>query len=1143
MLIAYTGGMLWTRIRRRWLCKKTGRWAAVRLRLLAAVVVVCFFSGNALFSAESPDSALPPRSFFEQVFNDVPLGVFAFGTDGTLFFANTTIAVLLESSVEKLEGLLLFSLPDAEVVDAVRQALGGEPARYLGEYTSVTSGAVRPIRAFFLPLFNEAGAVVGGFSVVEDMKDSPIFSRYVHTIRIGLAVFISVLLVLLLLLFRNLRRQKHMARSLETKAQELEYYFSSALDLLCIADTKGNFVRVNRAWEEILGYTARDLERKTFLEFVHPDDMAATLEAMKKLDQQEDILEFTNRYRRSDGEYRYIEWHSSPKGSLIYAAARDITERKNAEKAAEEWQHVMQHVIRHDPNSIAVLDKNLHFIFVSDRFRKDYRVENVDILGKHHYEVFPDIPETWREVHRRALQGEVLAEEESRFEREDGTVDWTRWECRPWYAMDGSIGGIVLYTEVITRRKQMEDTLKASNERLDLAMDAGEHGFWDWNLETNETFFSPAYYTMLGYENEAMPMHFETFETLLHPDDRDAVLPLVSESIKQGKPYEVEFRLRCRDGSWKWILGKGKSYESDASGKPRRAVGVHVDIDERKRSEEELRQSEQRAVAQRFAIAELTTAGYDLEDDARTYAAITELVSRTLHVCRVSIWLLSPDGTKLRCEDLYEREQRLHSRGEVVDTALTPNYFSTLDRETRVAAEDAQADERTLELKPHYLEPHGVASLLDSAIVVDRKLIGVLSCESINEQRRWHLDEQSFTGTVAAIIAQMHVARQRRETEQTITALFASMTEMVVMHELVFDAKGKAVNYRITDCNSAYSSVTGITREAAVGSLGTDVYGSAEPPYFEEFSRVALTGKPYHYETFYEPMNKYFSISVVSPGKNKFATITSDITEAKQVQQIIAAKNKELEQIVYVASHDLRSPLVNVDGYGREMEYSVAELREALEKKQDIGGVLEKTMPDITDSLQHIRSSTRQMDVLLKGLLTLSRSGRAALQIEPLDVDAIVRDVVANMDYQIGEAGAEILIDTLPSCRGDIVQITQVFGNLVSNALKYLVPERPGRIRITGAVQSGRAVYCVEDNGCGIAPEHQEYIFELFHRLEPAKTEGEGLGLTIIRQILSRLDGEIWLTSEPGAGSRFYVSLPFAKTKTKSKFQQNSLHR
>ncbi|MCQ1537851.1 PAS domain S-box protein [Methanocalculus taiwanensis] len=137
----------------------------------------------------------------------------------------------------------------------------------------------------------------------------------------------------------------------KTQSEELENFFRVNLDLLCIADLEGNFIKINETWSAILGYSTEELNKRKFLEFVHPDDMQATLDTIACLGQGEDVLNFTNRYRCKDGSYRSIEWRSHPKGNLIYAAARDITERKAAEEAiqtANKKLQLLSSITRHD---------------------------------------------------------------------------------------------------------------------------------------------------------------------------------------------------------------------------------------------------------------------------------------------------------------------------------------------------------------------------------------------------------------------------------------------------------------------------------------------------------------------------------------------------------------------------------------------------------------------------------------------------------------------------------------------------------------------------------------------------------------------------------------------------------------------------
>lgn len=258
--------------------------------------------------------------------------------------------------------------------------------------------------------------------------------------------------------------------------------------------------------------------------------------------------------------------------------------------------------------------------------------------------------------------------------------------------------------------------------------------------------------------------------------------------------------------------------------------------------------------------------------------------------------------------------------------------------------------------------------------------------------------------------------------------------------------------------------------------------------------------------------------------------IQDSAQEREQLMRTLAAKNEELESIVFISSHDLRSPLVNIQGFSGELDRSCNDIKKLLEK-HDVSLEVRKQFSDLLQndialSLEYISNSTARMDMLLKGLLKLSRLGRAAMDIQKLDMNNLLKEILQTMRFQINQMDVDIEVDDLPECCGDDSQIKQVFSNLINNAIKYRSPDKRIKIHISGKKENSKSIYCVEDNGMGIAKEYYGRIFEIFHRLNPdKKAEGEGLGLTIVRRILDRHNGRIWVESEYGKGSKFYIEL------------------
>ena len=253
--------------------------------------------------------------------------------------------------------------------------------------------------------------------------------------------------------------------------------------------------------------------------------------------------------------------------------------------------------------------------------------------------------------------------------------------------------------------------------------------------------------------------------------------------------------------------------------------------------------------------------------------------------------------------------------------------------------------------------------------------------------------------------------------------------------------------------------------------------------------------------------------------------------------QELQALNQEMEDLLHVASHDLRAPLINIQGFTQRLSPLMQQTIQTLERlgagshgeepRRQITELKRDLELRFTESLRFISKGVEKMDALLASLLAVSRVGRRADPIRPQDLNDILDDVLTTFGHQIQERSIQVIRHPLPAgvpCRRN--EINQVFSNLISNAVNYMGASERRFIEIGGAAH-GDAVECyVKDTGIGIASEDQERIFQMFTRLHAIDASGEGIGLAYARRILRSHGGRIWVTSARGQGSTFTFTLP-----------------
>ncbi|WP_238297015.1 sensor histidine kinase, partial [Methylobacterium soli] len=252
-----------------------------------------------------------------------------------------------------------------------------------------------------------------------------------------------------------------------------------------------------------------------------------------------------------------------------------------------------------------------------------------------------------------------------------------------------------------------------------------------------------------------------------------------------------------------------------------------------------------------------------------------------------------------------------------------------------------------------------------------------------------------------------------------------------------------------------------------------------------------------------------------------FGTNT-DITAERGARLALAEANEEVQRYAYIVSHDLRAPLVNIMGFSSELDLLRQDIAAALGDDPRAAAL----DADFTESLGFIQAAVGKMERLIGAILRLSREGKRQFRPEPLDMGAILRGLADVQRHQAERGGAAVEIGPMPDLLADRLAVEQIFGNLLDNAIKYLDPARPGRIRIAGRSAGGGALYTVSDNGRGIAEADHGRVFELFRRAGSQEQPGEGIGLAHVRALVRALDGRIDLHSTLGSGTTFTVCLP-----------------
>jgi PAS domain S-box-containing protein len=836
--------------------------------------------------------------------------------------------------------------------------------------------------------------------------------------------------------------------------------------------------------------------------------------------------------KRKDGRFYQEEMTITPvrgvanKITHFIAIKLDITERKRAEESLQESRERFRLFIEHAPVALAMFDNKMRYLHASRRWRTDYGLGDRDLQGVSHYEVFPGIPDQWKESHQRGLRGEVVRKEEDSFVQPDGSILWIHWEIQPWYVQLGEIGGILIFTENITERRRSEQELAEGRAKLDAALASMTDAVFISDTQGRFVEFNKAFATFHKFRSKLECDH----NLSAYPHILDAYLPngelatfdqwAVPRALRGETATNAEYRLQRKDTGETWFGSYNFSPLRDQNGMVAGCVVVARDITNRKQEE-----------TFRNALLDIAQAADEAQTLDELYKKVHEIIKSIVPANSFYIALHDEKKDELSFPYYIDDTDRPLSRRKSgkgrTEYVLRTGLALRLDKAT---AEEMQRQGKIV--------PFGksTAQWVGVPLRVDDKTIGVMVVQHYTDPLAYsdfHVEIlKNISSHVAKVIARKRAEEDRRLAEERFDKAFHASPLGISISTLdggVF-----------LDVNDALSIETGYTSKELIGKCSSILYVNQEDR--KRLTELIHSGVPVRDFKFKlcTKTGKIRNVHIAAErlkvqGIECVLALVTDTTEREQLEQQLrnAQRMEAVGNLAGGVAHDFNNMLGVIMG------------------NMELMG--ERIPPDeiFQSYLEKVRMAVRSATSVTRQLLAFSR--KQILQPVVLDVNASVQQLHKMTQRLIGENIRVVLFlePNVGFVKADPGQIEQVLMNLVVNA-RDAMPDG-GALSITtsnvtlspefesehmGSKAGDYIKLAVSDTGIGMKKEVLEHIFEPFFTTKEVG-KGTGLGLATVYGIVKQSGGYIWVESEPGDGTTFDIYLPRVETKPVKECQRN----